>query len=54
MAETLLLDAGVLVYVIAASAGPDSAVLLHIYAKRTRKADTDAATVIATLFKRPA
>ena len=52
--ETLLLDAGVPVHVVAARAGHDPAVLLRIYAKRTRKADTSAASVIATLFKRPA
>ena len=52
--ETLLLDAGVPVHVVAARAGHDPAVMLRVYAKRTRKADTSAAAVIGTLFKRPA
>jgi hypothetical protein len=38
--ETLLLDAGVPVHVVAARCGHDPAVLLRSYAKRTRKADT--------------
>jgi integrase len=49
--ETLLLDAGVPVHVVAARCGHDPAVLLRIYAKRTRKADTSAAAVIGTLAK---
>jgi integrase len=48
--ETLLLDAGVPVHVVAARCGHDPAVLLRIYAKHTRKADTSAAAVIGTLF----
>jgi integrase len=49
--ETLLLDAGVPVHVVAKRCGHDPAVLLRIYAKRTRKADTSAAAVIGTLSK---
>ncbi|SRR5579885_352078 len=49
--ETLLLDAGVPVHVVAARAGHDPAVLLRVYAKRTRKADTSAAAVIGGLSK---
>lgn len=47
--ETLLLDAGVPVHVVAARCGHDPAVLLRSYAKRTRKADTSAAAVIGVL-----
>lgn len=47
--ETLLLDAGVPVHVVAARCGHDPAVLLRIYAKRTRKADKSAAAVISAL-----
>jgi integrase len=49
--ETLLLDAGVPVHVVAARCGHDPAVLLRSYAKRTRKADTSAANITGTLFK---
>ena len=49
--ETLLLDAGVPVHVVAARCGHDPAVLLRVYAKRTRKADTSAAAVIGALSK---
>ncbi|MFL9827197.1 tyrosine-type recombinase/integrase [Rhodoplanes sp. SY1] len=49
--ETMLLDAGVPVHVVAARCGHDPAVLLRIYAKRTRKADTSAAAVIAALSR---
>jgi len=49
--ETLLLDAGVPVHVVAARCGHDPAVLLRSYAKRTRKADTSAAAVISALSK---
>jgi integrase len=49
--ETLLLDRGVPVHVVAARCGHDPAVLLRIYAKRTRKADTSAADAIAALSK---
>ena len=45
--ETLLLDHGVPVHVVAARCGHDAATLLRSYAKRTRKADTSAAAVIA-------
>ncbi|HKF08855.1 MAG TPA: tyrosine-type recombinase/integrase [Xanthobacteraceae bacterium] len=47
--ETLLLDAGVPVHVVAARCGHDPAVLLRSYAKRTRKADTSAAAVIGMM-----
>ena len=47
--ETLLLDAGVPVHVVAARCGHDPAVLLRSYAKRTRKADVSAASVIGVL-----
>jgi integrase len=49
--ETHLLDQGVPVHVVAARCGHDPAVLLRSYAKRTRKADTSAATVIGALTK---
>jgi len=49
--ETLLLDAGVPVHVVAARCGHDPAVLLRSYAKRTRGADTAAADVIDRLAK---
>ncbi|OLB75101.1 MAG: hypothetical protein AUI16_12855 [Alphaproteobacteria bacterium 13_2_20CM_2_64_7] len=47
--ETLLLDAGVPVHVVAARCGHDPAVLLRSYAKRTKKADTSAAAAISAL-----
>jgi integrase len=50
--ETLLLDAGVPVHVVASRCGHDPAVLLRSYAKRTRKADTSAAAVISAMSKR--
>jgi integrase len=49
--ETLLLDAGVGVHVVAARCGHDPAVLLRSYAKRTRKADNQAAGIIGALTK---
>jgi integrase len=49
--ETLLLDRGVPVHVVAARCGHDPAVLLRSYAKRTKKADTSAAAVIGALAK---
>src|SRR5262245_14656684 len=49
--ETALLDAGVPVHVVAARCGHDPAVLLRTYAKRTRKADVSAASVISNLSK---
>jgi integrase len=49
--ETMLLDAGVPVHVVAARCGHDPAVLLRSYAKRTKKADTSAAAVIGALSK---
>jgi integrase len=47
--ETLLLDTGVAVHVVAARCGHDPAVLLRSYARRTKKADTSAAAVIGAL-----
>lgn len=47
--ETLLLNAGVPVHVAAARCGHDPAVLLRVYAKRTKKAGTSAAKVIGAL-----
>jgi len=49
--ETILLDRGVPVHVVAARCGHDPAVLLRTYAKRTKKADESAAAVIGTLSK---
>jgi integrase len=49
--ETLLLDAGVPVHVVAARCGHDPAILLRTYARRTKKADTSAAAVIGALAK---
>jgi hypothetical protein len=49
--ETLLLDAGVPVHVVAARCGHDPAILLRTYARRTRKADTTAADVIGAMSK---
>jgi integrase len=49
--ETLQLDEGVPVHVVAARCGHDPAVLLRSYAKRTKKADTSAAEVIGALSK---
>jgi integrase len=49
--ETCLLDAGVSVHVVAARCAHDPAVLLRVYARRTRKADVSAADAIATLSK---
>src|SRR5262249_44639954 len=49
--ETLLLDNGVPVHVVAERCGHDPAVLLRAYAKRTKKADTKAATVIGNISK---
>lgn len=47
--STIMLDKGVPVHVVAKRIGDDPATLLKSYAKRTRKADTNAANVIATL-----
>jgi len=44
-------SAGVPVHVVAERCGHDPAVLLRIYAKRTKKADTGAAAVIGALSK---
>jgi integrase len=46
---TILLDKSVPVHVVAKRIGDDPATLLRSYAKRTKKADTSAANVIATL-----
>jgi hypothetical protein len=47
----MLLDAGVPVHVVAARCGHDPAVLLRVYAKRTKKADTSAAGIIGAMSK---
>jgi integrase len=47
--ETVLLDAGVSVRVVAERCGHDPAVLLRNYAKRTKKADAAAADIIGTV-----
>ena len=47
--ETVLLDAGVPVHVVADRCGHDPATLLRTYAKRTKKADAAAADVIGTV-----
>jgi integrase len=49
--ETMLLDKGVPVHVVAARCGHDAAVLLRSYAKRTKKADESAAAVIGSLSR---
>jgi integrase len=49
--ETMLLDVGVPVHVVAARCGHDPAVLLRSYAKRTKKADTSAAKIISALSR---
>ena len=49
--ETMLLDAGTPIHVVAARCGHDPAVLLRVYAKRTKKADTSAAMVISAMSK---
>jgi integrase len=49
--ETLLLDKGIPVHVVAAHCGHDPAMLLRTYAKRTKKADTSAAEIIGALSK---
>jgi integrase len=50
--ETVLLDNGVPVHVVAARCGHDPATLLRVYAKRTKKADTSAAAIIGTLLSK--
>jgi integrase len=49
--ETLLLDRGVPVHVVAARCGHDPATLLRSYAKRTQKADTSAANIIGNISR---
>jgi integrase len=49
--ETLLLDQGVPVHVVAARCGHDPAVLLRSYAKRTKKADVSAAAVLGSITR---
>jgi integrase len=49
--ETILLDQGVPVHVVAARGGHDPAVLLRTYAKRNPKADASAAAIIGELSK---
>jgi hypothetical protein len=50
--KMMLLDAGVPALVVAARCGHDPAVLLRVYAKRTRKADESAADVIRDLSRK--
>jgi integrase len=47
--ETVLLDKGVPVHVVAKRCGHDAAMLLRVYAKRTKKADVDAAAIIGAM-----
>jgi integrase len=49
--ETMLLDRGVPVHVVAERCGHDPAVLLRTYAKRTKKADTRAANIIGNISR---
>jgi integrase len=49
--ETMLLDRGVPLHVVAARCGHDPAVMLRAYAKRTAKADTNAADIVGALSK---
>ena len=49
--ETMLLDNGTPVHVVAERCGHDPAVLLRSYAKRTRKADDSAAAIMSQLSK---
>lgn len=49
--ETLLLDRGVPLHVVADRCGHSPAVLLRAYAKRTRKADNSAADIIGLISK---
>jgi integrase len=49
--ETLLLDNGTPVHVVAERCGHDPAVMLRSYAKRTRKADNSAAAIMGQLSK---
>jgi len=49
--ETLLLDTGVPVHVVAARCGHDPAILLRTDARRRRKADEGAAAVTGAMSK---
>jgi integrase len=49
--ETHLLDKGHPVHTVAKRCGHDPAILLRVYAKRTKKSDTDAAATIGELTK---
>jgi integrase len=49
--ETLLLDSGVPLHVVAARGGHDPAVLLKSYAKRTKKADQSATKEVGAISK---
>ena len=49
--ETMLLDNGTPVHVVAERCGHDPAVMLRSYAKRTRKADDSAAAIMSQLSK---
>jgi integrase len=48
---TLLLDRGISVHTVAERLGHDPALLLRVYAKRTKKSDTMAADIIGTMTK---
>ena len=49
--ETMLLDNGTPIHVVAERCGHDPAVMLRSYAKRTRKADDSAAAIMSQLSK---
>ena len=49
--ETMLLDMGIPVHVVAARGGHDPAVLLRSYAKRTKKGDAAAVSAIAAIAR---
>jgi integrase len=49
--ETLLLDNGTPIHVVAARCGHDPAVMLRSYAKKTKKADDSAAAIMGQLSK---
>lgn len=51
--ETLLLDSGTPIHVVAEHCGHDPAVTLRRYAKRTRKADSSAAAIMGQLLQGP-
>jgi len=49
--ETMLLDMGIPVHIVAARGGHDPAVLLRSYAKRTKKGDAAAVSAIAAIAR---